>query len=415
MRKRLFRYPVALVIVTALLAILIMGLAVSTSFAATTSFPDVPSSNPYHTAITNLAASGIISGYANGNFGPNNPVTRQQFAKMIVLSLGQSPLPAAQNHFWDVASAWPYPSGYVAAAAADGYTEGTDTYHFAPLAYITRAQVLTMVERAGGSGSTPAGWQSTGNATRGEVAWMLYTLRTQPKTELKISAASSLTAAFTEIGAAFDKSHHSATTFNFDASGTLQKQIEAGAYVDAFASAALTQVNALLKENLAVPSSVRYFASNQMCLVVPANSTLGITSFLDLTKSSVKKVGYADPAVAPNGVYAEQILHTLGIFSQVKPKVIYAPNVATATQWVVSGEVDAGILFNTEAYGAGSKVKIVAVASPTWYSTIVYPIATLTESKHQALATAFCDYVNGPYGQAILHKYGFLKFGGFGQ
>jgi molybdate transport system substrate-binding protein len=123
----------------------------------------------------------------------------------------------------------------------------------------------------------------------------------------------------------------------------------------------------------------------------------------------VKKVGYADPAVAPNGIYAEEIFRHLGIFTQVKPKAIYAPNVATATQWVVSGVVDAGVIYNTEAFGAGSKVKIVATSDPSWHETIAYPIAALTESKHQALSTAFCDYVAGPTGQQILRSYGFLQ------
>jgi len=78
---------------------------------------------------------------------------------------------------------------------------------------------------------------------------------------------------------------------------------------------------------------------------------------------------------------------------------------------VTSGEVDAGIIFTTEAYTAGSKVKIVAVSKPAWHNTITYPIAAITASTHQALGTAFCDYVKGPYGQEILHKYGFLKYG----
>jgi molybdate transport system substrate-binding protein len=410
MHKKLFRHPKASVVITVLLAILIMGLAGSTSIASAAGFSDVPSSSPYYTAINNLAGKGIIGGYANGTFGPNNPVTRQQFAKMIILSLGVSPQSASDNPFWDVASGWPYPSGYVAAAALNDITNGTDSHHFAPLANITRSQVVTMVERAGGSGKTPAGYASSGNATRGEVAWMLYTLRNESRVQLKVSGASSLKAAFTEIGAAFDKSHHSGTTLNFDASGTLQKQIEAGAPVDVFASAALTQVNALLNKGLAVQNSVRYFASNEICLVVPANSTLGLTSFTDLTKASVRKVGYGDPAIAPHGVAAEEILHTLGIFSQVKPKVIYAANVSAALQYVTSGEVDAGIIFTTEAYTAGSKVKIVAVSKPAWHNTITYPIAAITASAHQALGTAFCDYVKGPYGQEILHKYGFLKY-----
>lgn len=238
---------------------------------------------------------------------------------------------------------------------------------------------------------------------------MLYTLQSEPKVELQVSGASSLKAAFTEIGAAFDKSHHSKITFNFDASGTLQKQIEAGAPVDVFASAALKQVNALRDENLVDAASIENFASNEICLVVPANSTLGITSFLDLTKSSVKKVGYGDPAVAPHGVAAEEILHSLGIFDQVKPKVVCAANVTQALQYVTSGEVDAGIIFTTEAYTAGDKIKIVATSDPSWHSKIVYPAAVVSASKHKALAQTFVDYIAGPVGQSILQKYGFLK------
>ena len=198
---------------------------------------------------------------------------------------------------------------------------------------------------------------------------------------LTISAASSLKGAFTEIGKAFDAANNSKTTFNFDASGTLQKQIEGGAPVDVFASAAQKQVTALVTEKLADADSVKVFASNEIVLIVPANSTLGITSFQDLAKATVKKITYGDPAVAPHGVAAEEILHKLGIFDQVKPKVIYAANVSAALDYVVKGEVDAGIVFATEALTAGDKVKVVATSDPSWHSVIAYPICTITASR----------------------------------
>ena len=218
--------------------------------------------------------------------------------------------------------------------------------------------------------------------------------------ELTVSAASSLKGAFTEIGKAFDAANNSKTTFNFDASGTLQKQIEGGAPVDVFASAAAKQVTALVGENLADKDSVKVFASNEIVLIVPANSTLGITSFQDLTKADVKKIAYGDPAVAPHGVAAEQILNYLKIFDQVKPKVIYAANVSQALTYVTSGEVDAGIVFVTEAMTAGDKVKVVATSDPSWHSPIAYPICTVTASQVKTLGQAFIDYVMGPDGQA---------------
>jgi molybdate transport system substrate-binding protein len=226
--------------------------------------------------------------------------------------------------------------------------------------------------------------------------------------ELTVSAASSLKAAFTEIGAAFDKVSNATTTFNFDASGTLQKQIEAGAPVDVFGPAAMKQMNALVEGKFVDQAAVKVFASNEIVVVVPANSTLSIASFEDLTKADVKKVSYGDPAAAPHGVAAEEILTTLKIMDQVKPKVIYAANVSQALEYVTSGEVDAGIIFSTEAKSAGDKVKIVATSDASWHSKIAYPVGIVGASKNKELAQKFVEFVTGPEGQAILQKYGFL-------
>ena len=226
--------------------------------------------------------------------------------------------------------------------------------------------------------------------------------------ELTVSAASSLKGAFTEIGAAFDQAKNAKTTFNFDASGTLQKQIEAGAPVDVFASAAPKQINNLREKRLVDEASVKNFASNEIVLVVPTDSTLAVTSFEDLTKPEVEKVTYGDPAAAPHGVAAEEILNKLGLFEQVKPKVIYAANVSQALEYVAKGEVDVGIIFATEAKAGGDKVKIVATSDPTWHSQIIYPIAIVSASEAKTLGQAFVDFVISLEGQSILQDYGFL-------
>jgi molybdate transport system substrate-binding protein len=225
---------------------------------------------------------------------------------------------------------------------------------------------------------------------------------------LTISAASSLKDAFTEIGKAFDEANGSKTTFNFDASGTLQKQIEAGAPVDVFAAAAPTQMNNLLAEGLVDQASVKDFASNDIVIAIPARSTLQIASFEDLTKPEVIKVAYGDPAAAPHGAYAEEVLSTLGILDQVKPKVIYTKNASQTLTYVSSGEVDAGIMFATDAAAGGESVKVVATADPGWHSQIVYPIGVVSDTKAKSLAQAFVDFVAGKDGQSILHKYGFV-------
>jgi molybdate transport system substrate-binding protein len=155
-------------------------------------------------------------------------------------------------------------------------------------------------------------------------------------------------------------------------------------------------------------ATIKKFAGNEIVLVVPADSTLGLTGFQDLTKADVKKIGYGDPKVAPHGVAAEQILTKLGILDQVKSKVVYAQNVAQAMQYVTSGEVDAGILFITEAKAAGDKAKIVATADQASYTPVAFPICVVSASKVKDLSQAFVDFVAGTDGQAVLAKYGFL-------
>ena len=226
---------------------------------------------------------------------------------------------------------------------------------------------------------------------------------------LLVSAASSLKAAFNEIGKAFDQANNAKTTFNFDASGTLQKQIEGGAPVDVFASAAPTQVNNLLKESLVDQASVKVFASNEIVLVVPAGSKLGITSFQDLAKANVKKIATGDPAVAPHGKAAIEILTKLNLLTDVKPKLIYAANASQTLDYVTRGEVDAAILFATDAKAGGDKVQVVATSDPSWHSPIAYVMAVVSASKVKTLGQAFVDYVAGSDGQAILAKHGFLS------
>jgi molybdate transport system substrate-binding protein len=225
---------------------------------------------------------------------------------------------------------------------------------------------------------------------------------------LLVATAASLTAAFTDIGEAFDQANGTETTFTFDASGTLQKQIEAGAPVDVFVSASPIQVNNLLEQNLVDEASVTTFAGNELLLAVPADSKLGITGFQDLTKEEVKRITTADPQTAPQGKHALEILTTLGLLEAVQPKLIYSRSAPQTLTYVKQGEVDAGIMFTTDAINGGSAVKVVETSDPAWHSEIAYVTAVVSASKVKTLGQAFIDFTTGPEGRSILQKYGFL-------
>jgi N-acetylmuramoyl-L-alanine amidase len=146
-------------------------LSASTAPAWGRSFPDVPAGYPYAAAIAEVSAQGIMTGYADGSFRPTDPVTRQQFAKMVVRALG---LPVTEGDacpFADVARSSGanvlYPDHYVAVAASHGVTTGVSATSFGPWKEIARAQLISMVVRGtesvapGTLASAPVGFASS--------------------------------------------------------------------------------------------------------------------------------------------------------------------------------------------------------------------------------------------------------------
>lgn len=136
-----------LVACAVLATVLLLGYTSSQASAFSDVFPYGSESD----AIKDLSSRGIINGYDDGTFRPDNPVWRQHFAKMVVLTLG---LPTSETDacpFNDVDVGGPstlYPDNYIAVAAAQGITNGTGSGKFSPTAEISRAQVITMVVRA---------------------------------------------------------------------------------------------------------------------------------------------------------------------------------------------------------------------------------------------------------------------------
>ncbi|MBC7294280.1 MAG: S8 family serine peptidase [Thermoleophilia bacterium] len=134
-------------------------------------FRDVSTSHPYYTAIKGLVSCGIINGFSDGTFRPSNPLMRQQFAKMIVLSMQ---LPVSEQDrcpFRDVSLSGPsslYPDNYIAVAAARGITTGYADGTFRPASNITRAQVITMIVRAARN-LMPGSLQAPPSSYRGVV------------------------------------------------------------------------------------------------------------------------------------------------------------------------------------------------------------------------------------------------------
>jgi molybdate transport system substrate-binding protein len=228
-----------------------------------------------------------------------------------------------------------------------------------------------------------------------------------PAVTLNISAAASLTDVLKAIDTLYTQAKPNVTlTPNFASSGTLQTQIENGAPSDVFISAAAAQMDNLQKENLILTGSRKNLLYNSLVMVVPIDSTLGLTSFNDMATAKVTKVAIGDPKSVPCGTYAVKAFDELGITAQVQPKEVLGADVRGVLTYVESGNVDAGFVYSTDAL-TSTRVKVMASAPADINSQIVYPAAVVQASKNPAVAQDYLNFLFSDQAKALFVKYGF--------
>lgn len=226
--------------------------------------------------------------------------------------------------------------------------------------------------------------------------------------DVVVSAAASLTNAFTDIGREFEKTNpDDKVLFNFGSSGQLLQQIARGAPVDVFASADQPTMDKAQKQNLIVRDTRENFVRNKLVVVVPANSKVELKNLEGLGAADVRRIALANPESVPVGSYSKQALEAAGLWDKLKDKYIGTTNVRQSLDYTARGEVDAGFVFLTDALIMPTRVKV-AFEVPV-STEIVYPIAATKGNGNENRARAFIAFVKGDAAQKILQKYGFGK------
>jgi molybdate transport system substrate-binding protein len=226
--------------------------------------------------------------------------------------------------------------------------------------------------------------------------------------EITVSAAISLKNAFEEIGKIFKEKHPGAKiNFSFGASGDLARQIEGGAPVDVFASAAQKDMDEIAQKGFITSGTRMNFAGNNIVLVKSGMSRIQMESFEDLQKAEVKKIVIGNPKSVPAGRYAEEVLKCLNLWEGVKEKLVFAEHVRQVLDYVARNEVDAAMVYSTDAMIRPKEVRVVMKAPDKSHQPIVYPIAIVKGSKNQSLAKEFIALVLSAEGKNLLNKYGF--------
>ncbi len=225
--------------------------------------------------------------------------------------------------------------------------------------------------------------------------------------ELNVYAAASLTDALKEIGDSYKIQTGDKISFNFGASNILARQIEEGAPVDIFISADEMRMDILQKQGLLVNGTRKNLLSNALVIVIAVDSPLNIKSPNELKKADIKKIALAEPQSVPAGIYARQYLQKLGLWEQVIGKIIPTENVRASLAAVESGNVDAGIVYKTDALHS-KKIKVVYEVPTADGPRISYPVALLKSSRESESSRKFLVHLESKESDTIFKKHGLM-------
>jgi molybdate transport system substrate-binding protein len=222
--------------------------------------------------------------------------------------------------------------------------------------------------------------------------------------EVIVAAASNLTDVFQRIGPRFEAETGIHPVFSFASTSQLALQIENLAPFDVFAAADSEHVEQLDRKGLLLPGSRTVYARGVLALWIPPGSAAHVSQVEDLSSGEVRVIAIAKPELAPYGQAAVDSLEHLGIWEQVKPRVVFAENINMAKQYGVSNNADA--VFTAQSlvlHEAGNVIRV----DERLHQPIDQQLGIVAKSEHPDAAKKFAAFLLGKEGKEILAAYGY--------
>lgn len=217
--------------------------------------------------------------------------------------------------------------------------------------------------------------------------------------ELTIFAAASTTDVMKELAAGFKEADSSEIRFNFSSSGALARQIDAGAPADVFISANSRWMDWLADRNRIDKASRFDMASNKLVMIAPKDSGLSFDGQIP------GRMAVGDFRSVPSGMYAREALAHMGWLETLQPSLVPATNARTVLMYVERGEVEAGIVYVTDAR-ASAKIEIVGTFPFESHSSIIYPAASCSKNEE---SRRFIEFLKTDDAKLLLKTFGFSE------
>lgn len=223
------------------------------------------------------------------------------------------------------------------------------------------------------------------------------------KEPVRIAAASDLAVALEAARPELEKVLGAPVALSFGATGVLRRQLEAGAPFDAFAAADIGEAQRAADSGACVAGGVRPYAVGR--LLVRTRAGLAPPQAIEgLNEARFTRIALADPDQAPYGRIARESLTRAGLWEQLSPRLVRAPDVRTAAAWLERGEVDAAFLSASLVVGGeGGLFEVPA----TLHAPLVQGAVACTKGSHAALGGRFVEWLAGPEAEALLARHGF--------
>ncbi|NEO85227.1 MAG: molybdate ABC transporter substrate-binding protein [Spirulina sp. SIO3F2] len=242
------------------------------------------------------------------------------------------------------------------------------------------------------------------------MSWLTIACHTPSKSSptLTISAAASLQIVLETIAPQFQHQFPDiAIAFNFGASGALQQQIEQGAPVDVFFSAAIPQMNALAQKGLLLDETRQDIVGNRLVLIAPLNSPLEINDLEQLKELPIGHLAVGEFRSVPAGQYAQQVFEQFGLLTSLQSKFVFGKTVRSTLTAVENGNAQLGIVYATDA-AISDRVQVLLTIPDHAHQPIHYPIAVLAASKHPVAAQEWLNFLQGETVQTAFAEFGFI-------
>ena len=225
--------------------------------------------------------------------------------------------------------------------------------------------------------------------------------------EIRVFAAASLSDALTEIARTYEPVSGDKLVLNLAASSLLVRQIKEGAPADLFFSADEAKMNDLVQAGLVVADTRRTLLGNTLVILIAADGKAPITAPADLAKPAVTRLALAEPQTVPAGIYAKEFLQDAMLWEAIAAKIVPTENVRACLAAVESGNVDAGIVYKTDAL-ISKKVKVAYEVPAADGPKISYPLALVKDAPQAEAARRLAAYLASPEAMAVFAKHGFL-------